>query len=98
MAGFQSDLNVQQVLSRLVNATQPVKNNSVRPSRISGGDLVIAVDILVKFAKYNGKHGNVNSTEDFENYAQVASNLLETKNSRTWKELEKVSYSCSYLF
>ena len=91
MEGFQSDINAQQVLSQLANVSQPIKNNSERPSRIYGGDLVIAVDILVKLAKYNGNQGNVSSAEDFKNYAQVASNLLESTNSRTWKELEKVS-------
>ena len=91
MEGFQSDINAQQVLSQLANVSQPIKNNSERPSRIYGGDLVIAVDILVKLARYNGNQGNVSSAEDFKNYAQVASNLLESTNKRTWKELEKVS-------
>ena len=91
IGGFQSDLNAQQVLSQLANISQPIKNNSERPSRIYGGDLVIAVDILVELAKYNGNQGNVSSAEDFKNYAQVASNLLESTNNITWKDLEKVS-------
>ena len=91
MGGFQSDLNAQQVLSLLANVSQPIKDNSVRPSRIYGRDLVIAVDILAKMAEYNNNNkGSVSSGEDFENYAQVASNLLESTNSRTWKGLEKV--------
>ena len=53
--------------------------------------MVIAVDILVQIAKYNDYQGNVSSTEDFRNYAQVASNLLDPVNSRTWEELNKVS-------
>ena len=92
MGGFRSRLNAKQVLSRLANASQPIKNNFVRPSRIYGGDLVIAVDILAKMAEYNGNQGNVSSAEDFENYAKVASGLLESTNSRTWKELEKVRF------
>jgi len=75
----------------LANASQPLQNDSARPPQIYGGDLVIAVDILVKMAKYNGKKVNVSSTKDLENYAQVASNLLEPTNSRTWNELDKVS-------
>ena len=90
--GLQSELNAQQVLRQLANVSQPIKNNSQRSSRIYGGDLVIAVDILVKLAKYNDNQGNVSSTQDFNNYAQVASNLLESTNKRTWKELEEVSF------
>ena len=91
MRGFQSELNTQQVLLQLANASRPIKINSERPEEIYGGDLVKAVDILVQMAAYNGNQGNVSSTEDVKNYAQVASNLLESTNSRTWKELEKVS-------
>ena len=90
VGGFQSELNAEQVLSQLTNATQPIKNSLVRPPQIYGRDLVIAVKILVQIAEYNGYQGNVSSTEDFDNYAQVASNLLDPVNSRTWKELEKV--------
>ena len=91
LGGSQSDLKAQQVLSLLRNATQPIKNDTIRPRQIYGGDLVIAVDILVQIAKYNDYQGNVSSTEDFRNYAQVASNLLDPVNSRTWEELNKVS-------
>ena len=91
VGGFRSDLSAQQVLSQLANVSQPTKNDSARPSQIYGGDLVIAMDILVKVAEYNAIHGNVSSTEDFENLAKVASNLLESTNSKTWTALEKVS-------
>lgn len=91
VGGFRSDLSAQQVLSQLANVSQPTKNDSARSSQIYGGDLVIAVDILVKVAEYNAIHGNVSSTEDFENLAKVASNLLESTNSKTWTALEKVS-------
>ena len=59
--------------------------------QIYGGDLVIAVDILAKMAQYNAIQGNVSSTDDLKNYAKVASNLLDSTNNRTWKELERVS-------
>lgn len=96
MGGFPSDLNPQQVLSQLANASQPITNSSVRPQQIYGGDLVGAVDILVKMAEYNGNQGNVSSTKDLESFAQVASNLLESTNSRTWNDLNDVRpYSIS---
>ena len=91
VGGFQSDFSAQQVLSQLANISQPTKNDSAMPSQIYGGDLVVAVDILVKVAEYNAIQGNVSSTEDFENLAKVASNLLESTNSKTWNALEKVS-------
>ena len=89
--GFQSKISVQQVLSQLSNVSQSIKGDSERPPQMYGKDLVIAVDILRKIAEYNGKQGNVSSNEDFENFGQVASNLLETTNSKTWTELDKVS-------
>jgi len=92
VGGFQSDLNAQQVLAQLANASRPKKDDSDRPPQIYGGDLVIAVDVLAKMAQYNAIQGNVSSTDDLENYAKVASNLLDSTNSRTWKELERVSW------
>ena len=58
-----------------------------------GGDLVLAVGVLVTLADYNSKRGNVSTEEDTENFVQVASNLLESTNLITWLELEKVSFS-----
>ena len=92
MEDRQSQLNVQQVLSHLANVSQPVKNNSLRPLQIYTRDLTRAVDILVKLAEYNSNTGNVSSKELFENFAIVASNLLDSTNKRTWKELDKVSF------
>ena len=89
--GFGSELNAQQVLSQLANASQPTKDDFIRPPEIYKKDLIIAVDILVKLAEYNVNTANVSSTEDVENYAQVASNLLDLKNKKTWNELDKVS-------
>ena len=89
--GFQSNINAQHVLSLLSNVSLPIKGDSGRPPQMYGGDLVIAVDILLKIAEYNSNQGNVSSNEDFENFAQVASNLLETTNRKTWTELDKVS-------
>ena len=54
---------------------------------------MIAVDVLVTLADYNSKQGNVSTKEDTENFAQVASNLLESTNRISWLELEKVSFS-----
>ena len=92
MKGNQLDLNVHQVLSQLANtsAYQQTSNSTTRPPQIYGKDLVTAVDILHKIAEYNGNYGNVSSTEHLKSFAQVASNLLESTNSKTWKELEKV--------
>ena len=88
--GFHSDLTAQEVLSKLSNVTQPTQVPLGSP-RVYGGDLVIAVDILVKISKYDRE--NVSSRDDVDNFAHVASNLLETTNSKTWKELEEVSIS-----
>ena len=91
--GFQSNTTAQQVLSQLANITQPVENNTQRPPEIFGGDLVIAVDILVTLADFNSQQGNVSTEEDVENFAQVSSNLLEPTNRITWQELDQVSIS-----
>ena len=69
------------------------ENDTKRPPEIFGGDLVIAVEILVTLADYNAKQGNVSAEEDTGNFAQVASSLLETTNRITWQELERVSIS-----
>ena len=91
--GFESNTTARQVLSQLVNATKPVpENDTKRPPEIFGGDLVIAVDVLVTLAGYNSKQGNVSTEEDTENFAQVASNLLESTNRVSWLELEKVGF------
>ena len=92
MEGRQSPLNAQQLLSQLATVSQPVKNNSLRPLQIYAQDLTTAVDILVKLAEYNNNTANVSSKEDFENFAIVASNLLDSTNKRTWKALDKVSF------
>ena len=89
--GFQSNTTAQQVLSQLVNLTKPVVNNTQRAPEIFGGDLVIAVDILVTLADFNTLEGNVSTEEDVENFAQVSSNLLEPTNRITWQELDQVS-------
>ncbi|XP_078361558.1 adhesion G protein-coupled receptor B2-like [Oculina patagonica] len=90
--GFQSNSTAQQVLSELVNSTRPLpENDTKRPPEIFGGDLVIAVKILVTLADLNAKRGNVSTEEDTKNFAQVASNLLESTNRITWQELEKLN-------
>ncbi|KAL9980408.1 hypothetical protein ACROYT_G008996 [Oculina patagonica] len=92
--GFQSNTTAQQVLPELVNVTQPVpENDTKRPPEIFGGDLVIAVKILVTLADFNAKQGNVSTEEDTKNFAQVASNLLESTNRITWQQLEKLNQS-----
>jgi len=97
VGGFQSDLNAQQVLAQLANASRPKKDDSERPPQLYGGDLMIAVDILAKMAQYNAIQGSVSSTEDLTNYAKVASNLLDSTNNRTWKELEKAGQAKSQI-
>ena len=91
LGGLHSDLNVGQVLSKLSNITQPRNDSFSRPAKIYGGDLVIAMDILSQTAEYNARFGNVSSKEDFQNYVEVASNLLEPVNRRTWRDLDRVS-------
>ena len=100
--GFESDLNAQDVLSELSSATQSIQNDSVGSHQIYEGDLVIAMDILTKISQYDTE--KVSSGDAFENFAQVASNLLDTANINTWKELKKVSMAyitfgtCIYWF
>lgn len=91
IGGFKTDLTAQQVLSLLANFSRPVSNNFRRPNEIYGGDLVIAVNILLRLADYNSNQGSVSSAEDVNNYVQVASNLLDSVNSKTWQNLERVS-------
>lgn len=95
VAGLETNLTAQDVLWELSIATQSIQNNPSRPLQIYGGDLVIAVDILVEIS-IDSK--NVTSRDDFKNFAHVASNLLETTNSRTWKELKKVSMTKTWHF
>lgn len=54
--------------------------------------------ILVSLAEWNVAQGNVSSDEDFDNYAQVASNLLQSTNSETWRKLGQVSGQCVFVF
>ena len=91
MDGLHPDLNVGQVLLKLFNFTQPRNNSSSRPAQIYGGDLIIAMNILSQTAEYNARFGNVSSKEDFQNYVQVASNLMEPVNRGTWVDLDRVS-------
>ena len=91
MDGLHPDLDVGQVLLKLFNFTQPRNNSSSRPAQIYGGDLIIAMDILSQTAEYNARFGNVSSKEDFQNYVQVASNLMEPVNRGTWVDLDRVS-------
>ena len=89
--GYQSNSGVGEVLSRLVTATQPITNDTTRPSEIYGGDLLISVNILVALAEYNNaSHGNISYQEDVYNHATVVSNLLDPGNTITWQSLEKV--------
>ena len=89
--GFETDFTAKQVLSQLANISEPVSDDSSRPNEIYGRDLSISVDILARLADYNSNQGNVSSTKDVKNYAQVASNLLDLTNSKTWQNLERVS-------
>ncbi|CAH3016664.1 unnamed protein product, partial [Porites evermanni] len=89
IGGFKTDLTAQQVLSLLANFSRPVSDNFRRPNEIYGGDLVIAVNILLRLADYNSNQGSVSSAEDVNNYVQVASNLLDSVNSKTWQDLER---------
>ena len=86
IGGNQSDTSVGEFLSRVVIATQPVTNNTTRPS-----DLLIAVNILLTLAEYNNaSQGNISSEEDVHNLATVVSNLLDPGNAITWQNLEQV--------
>ena len=89
--GFQTNFTAKQILSELLNVTLPNVNSTQKSPEIFGGDLVIAVNVLVKVADYNAEQGNVSNEEDVKNFVQVASNLLEPVNRLTWQELENVS-------
>ena len=90
--GFQSNTRVGEALAQLVNVTRPITNNVTRPTEIYGGDLLIAVDILVLLAEYNNaSQGSISSEEHVKDLAQVVSNLLEPDNAVTWLGLEQVS-------
>ena len=92
IGGYQPNTSVGEFLSRLVTATQPITNDTTRrPSEISSGDLLIAVNILVTLAEYNNaSQGNISSEEDVHNLATVVSNLLDPGNAITWQNLEQV--------
>ncbi|XP_015772785.1 PREDICTED: brain-specific angiogenesis inhibitor 1-like [Acropora digitifera] len=88
--GYQSNTRVGEVLSGLVNATQPITNDTTRPSQIYGGDLLVSVKILVRLAEYNNaSQGKISSEEDVHNFATVVSNLLDPGNTITWQNLEQ---------
>ena len=74
-----------------MTATQPITNDTTRPSQIYGGDLLLSVNILVALAEYNNaSQGNISSQEDVSNLATVVSNLLDPGNTITWQNLEQV--------
>ncbi|KAK2547207.1 Adhesion G protein-coupled receptor L3 [Acropora cervicornis] len=90
IGGNQSDTSVGEFLSRVVIATQPITNDTTRPSEIDKGDLLIAVNILLTLAEYNNaSQGNISSEEDVHNLATVVSNLLDPGNAITWQKLEQ---------
>ncbi|XP_044174181.1 adhesion G-protein coupled receptor G4-like [Acropora millepora] len=90
IGGNQSDTSVGEFLSRVVIATQPITNDTTRPSEIDKGDLLIAVNILLTLAEYNNaSQGNISSEEDVHNLATVVSNLLDPGNAITWQNLEQ---------
>ena len=79
-------------MAQLVNQTNPITKNVTRPTEIYGGDLLIAVDILVLLAEYNNaSQGSISSEEHLKDFSQVVSNLLEPENAVTWLGLEQVS-------
>ena len=89
--GYQSNTSVGEVLSGLVSATQPITNDTTRPSEIYCGDLLVSLNILVTLAEYNNAtQGNISSEEDVNNLATVVSNLLDPGNAITWQNLEQV--------
>ena len=89
--GYKSNTRVGEVLSGLVSATQPITNDTTRPSEIYGGDLLISVKILVTLAEYNNaSQGNISSEEEVLNLATAVSNLLDPGNAITWQNLEQV--------
>ena len=74
-----------------MTATQPITNDTTRPSEIYGGDLLLSVNILVALAEYNNaSQGNISSQEDVSNLATIVSNLLDPGNTVTWQSLEQV--------
>ena len=74
-----------------MSATQPITNDTTRPSEIYGGDLFISVKILVTLAEYNNaSQGNISSEEEVLNLATAVSNLLDPGNAITWQNLEQV--------
>ncbi|XP_068678794.1 uncharacterized protein [Montipora foliosa] len=88
--GFQSNTSAGEVLAQLANVTNPITKIVKRPREIYGGDLLIAVDILVLLAGYNNaSQGNISSKEHVKDLAQVVSNLLEPENAVTWLGLEQ---------
>ena len=91
--GFQSNTSVGEALAQLVKQTSPKNYYSVkRPTEIYGGDLLIAVDILVLLVEYNNpSQGRISSEEHVKDFSQVVSNLLEPENAVTWLGLEQVS-------
>ena len=90
--GIQSNTSVGEALAQLVNQTNPITRNVTRPTEIYGGDLLIAVDILVLLAEYNNaSQGSISSEEHVKDFSQVVSNLLEPENAVTWLGLEQVS-------
>lgn len=86
-----SGMNVNEVLSNLESTLRPVASKPNYSQRINGGDLIMAVDMLSKIAKYNQQHGSVSSALDVKKFAQVANSLLEANNRQTWQELDEVS-------
>ncbi|XP_068738151.1 uncharacterized protein, partial [Montipora capricornis] len=71
-------------------ANKPNNKNVTRPTEIYGGDLLIAVDILVQLAEYNNaSQGSISSEEHVKDLSQVVSNLLEPENALTWLGLEQ---------
>ncbi|XP_068681245.1 adhesion G protein-coupled receptor L4-like isoform X1 [Montipora foliosa] len=88
--GFQSNTSVGEALAQLVNLTNPITKNVTRPTEIYGGDLLIAVYILVLLAEYNSaSQGSISSEEHVKDFSQVVSNLLEPENAVTWLGLEQ---------
>ena len=79
------------VLSRFVNLTQPITNDTTRPSEIYGGDLLRSVNMLVTLAEYNSANqGRISSEGNDLKVATAVSNLLDTGNAITWQNLEEV--------
>ncbi|XP_074636328.1 uncharacterized protein LOC141894547 isoform X1 [Acropora palmata] len=88
--GYKSNTRVGEVLSGLASATQPITNDTTRPSEIYGGDLLISVKILVTLAEYNNaSQGNISSEEEVLNLVTAVSNLLDPGNAITWQNLEQ---------